>query len=228
MVVQLWNQISSKFPVAFLLAGTLIFCTANARASILTLTIINATFSATCVGGGSTCTEVVNGSAVIDTATDTSSGSTLQLTGTLAILLNAFAPAAGPFPVCSSPLCLQGGDFFYHAPTLPGQDPIEFGPALPSLSTTSSPQPLVGGPTGTGFYIPTNCGGNQPLCSSMGSFPSGDFALTSGSYTLVSTAPVPEPNGFILLTTGAVMFTRARRLDCVRRLRTKVTRPGGC
>ena len=179
---------SSKFPIAFV-ALALFFCTANARGSLLTLTIINATFSATCIGGGTTCTEVVNGSAAIDTATNTISGITLQLTGTLALSLNSFAPAAGPLPVCVSPLCLPGGDFFYHSPTISGQDPIEFGPALPSVAITSSPQPLVGGPTGTGFYIPSNCGGNQPLCNSVGSFPSGDFVLLSGTYTLVNTTP---------------------------------------
>lgn len=196
------SQTSSKFPIALLLAVTLLFCTANARASILTMTIINATFSATCIGGGTTCTEVVNGSAVIDTATNAFSNVTFQLAGTLAVSLNTFAPAAGPLPACVSPLCLPGGDFFYHSPT-GGLDPIEFGPALPSLSITSSPQPLVGGPTGTGFYIPTNCGGSQPLCNSVGSFPSGDFDLTSGTYTLVA---VPEPNGGILLMAGAVML----------------------
>lgn len=192
------------------MALALICGAASMSASTLTLTIINATFSATCIGGGKTCTEVVNGSGVYNSATDTFSSITLQLAGTLAISLNTYAPAAGPLPACASPFCLPGGDFFYHSPTVSGQDPIEFGPALPSLSITSSPQPLVGGPGGTGFYIPANCGGNQPLCNSVGSFPSGDFSLSSGSYTLVNT--VPEPAGGILLMTGCVLLAQLRRM----------------
>jgi hypothetical protein len=198
------KRLSPRLQMPFI-ALILLCCAAGARGSILTLTIINATFSATCIGGGPTCTEVVNGSAFFNTATNNFSGITMQLTGTLALSLNSFAPAAGPLPPCVSPLCLPGGEFLYHSPTLPGQDPIEFGPAFPSLSTTSSPQPLVGGPTGTGFYIPTTCGGNQPLCNTTGSFPSGDFVLASGTYTLVST-PAPEPSAGILLVTGAGMM----------------------
>src|SRR6202035_2281350 len=90
---------------------------------------------------------------------------------------------------------------------------IEFGPALsgfPALNT--SPLPLTRGPDGTALYVPALCGGDQPLCNSVGSFPGGDFDLTSGTYTLVDITPsVPEPGAGILLVTGAAMLGYLRR-----------------
>ena len=200
---------SPRLQVPFI-ALILLCCAASARASSLNLTIINATFSATCIGGGSTCTEVVNGSAVFDTVTNTFSNISLHLTGTLAASLNSYVPNGSPGPPCVSPNCLQGGGFFYDSGVLPAHDPIEFGPALSGFpSLNASPLPLTGGASGTAFYIPTLCGGDQPLCNTVGSFPSGDFVLTSGTYTL--TPSVPEPGAGILLATGAAMLGFLRR-----------------
>jgi hypothetical protein len=190
-----------------LIALPLFFCAATVYANILNLTIINATFSAPCVGGGSTCTEVINGSAVFNTASGAFTNASLGLTGTLAASLNSFAPA----PFCVSPDCLQGGGYFYDSGVLPAHDPIEFGSALSAL-ITSSPLPLVGGPNGTALYVPALCGGDQPLCNKIGSFPAGSFDLTSGSYTLVDiTSSVPEPTAGILLVTGAALLGLLRR-----------------
>ena len=51
---------SLKFHIG-LVAAILLFCAAGARAAIVDITVISATFEAPCVGGVGTCTKVVNG-----------------------------------------------------------------------------------------------------------------------------------------------------------------------
>jgi hypothetical protein len=201
---------SLKFQLA-LVAPILLLCVAGARADIIDITIINATFEATCVGGTGTCTEVVNGSLLFDTVALTRSDS-FQLTGTL----NASLVPGSP-PSCISPGCLAGNGF-YDSGVLPSQDPIQFGPVLnyPPLSSllTSTPVSLV----------PALCGGDQPLCNTPGAFPGGpdaDYALVSGTYTAVDQgpSPVPEPSSVILLVTGVAMLGF---LTAAKQLRSKI------
>ena len=88
----------------------LLFCAIGVRADVIDLTIINATFSATCIGGSGSCTEVVNGSALFDTVADTVSSVSMSLTGTLN------APLVFGTPTCTNAsLCLIGttGLFYY-------------------------------------------------------------------------------------------------------------------
>ena len=82
----LWLQVALVAPI--LLLGA-----AGAHADIIDLTVMNATFEATCVGGTGTCMEVVNGSILLDTVAQTKSGS-YDLTGTLTATL---APGTTPF-----------------------------------------------------------------------------------------------------------------------------------
>ena len=213
---------SLKFQLA-LVAPILLLCVAGARADIIDITIINATFEATCVGGTGTCTEVVNGSLLFDTVALTRSDS-FQLTGTL----NASLVPGSP-PSCISPGCLAGNGF-YDSGVLPSQDPIQFGPVLnyPPLSSllTSTPVSLVGLQPGnpTVLFVPALCGGDQPLCNTPGAFPGGpdaDYALVSGTYTAVDQgpSPVPEPSSVILLVTGVAMLGF---LTAAKQLRSKI------
>jgi hypothetical protein len=216
------KHLSLKFQIA-LVAPILLLCAAGARADVIDITIINATFEATCVGGAGTCTEVVNGSLIFDTVALTRSDS-FQLTGTLNASL-----VPGLSPSCTSPGCL-GGNGFYDSGVLPGYDPIEFGPVLnyPPLSSllTTTPVSLVGLQPGnpTVLFVPALCGGDQPLCNTTGAFPGGadaDYALVSGTYTAVDQgpSPVPEPSSVILLVTGVAMLGF---LTAAKQLRSKV------
>jgi hypothetical protein len=201
-----------------LIAVIALFCAAGARADIIKLTVMNATFEATCVGGTGTCTEVVSGSGLLDTVAGSMSDFSFQLTGTLNASL-----VPGPPPSCVSPGCL---DALYDSGVLPGYDPIEFGlvlnyPPLSSLLTTT-PVSLVGLQPGnpTVLFVPALCGGDQPLCNTPGAFPGGpeaDYALVSGTYTAVDEgpSPTPEPSSVILLVTGVAMvgfLPRRKRL----------------
>jgi hypothetical protein len=170
-----------------------------ARADIIEITIVDATFSAPCVGEPTvTCTEVINGS--FDYTT-TGGGSSISMTlaGTLA---GTFALG----PVACTGLCFGSSEQIY-IPVAPGDNPIEFSPSIqpcPSAppgqgNTNPSPDLCNGNPNyETGFIVPTGCGGNQPDCGMLGSFPPGIYGLTSGTYTAVDLT-TPEPSTFTLM-----------------------------
>jgi len=195
---------SPKLQISALVALSLL-CAAGARADVIyDITIMNATFSATCVGGSGTCTEVVNGSLLYDSTANTASNVSIQLTGTLNASLDGFYNGSGTPPYCVSAGC-TGPDFGYDLGALPSHDPIEFGPTI-SQFNAPTPEPLEGGANGTILYVPLLCGGDQPLCNVTGSFP-GDAAagyqLTSGTYTSVAT---PEPSSVTFLAMGVAML----------------------
>jgi hypothetical protein len=196
-----------RLQIAFA-APLLLLGAAGARADIIDLTVINATFEAECIGGTGTCTEIVNGSALLDSAAGAISDFSFELTGTL----NASLVSGQP-PQCLSPGCL---DPAYDSGVLPGFDPIEFGLVLnyPPLSSllTSSPESLVGLQPGnpTVLFVPALCGGDQSKCNTVGAFPGGpdaDYALVSGTYTAVDLGPsAPEPGSVVLLLVGVAML----------------------
>jgi hypothetical protein len=208
------KPVSSKLPIAAA-ALIVLLCAAGARADKVDIIITNATFSATCIGGASTCTEVVNGSLLIDTAAQTVIDASMQLTGTLNANL-----VLGTVPQCVSPGCL-GGSTFYDSGVLPSHDPIEFGLVLNSAAieaapNTPSPVSLVGLQPGnpTVLYVPALCGGDQPDCNAPGAFPGGndaDYALVSGTYSTVDET-TPEPSSVVLVTAAAMLGFLIRRL----------------
>lgn len=169
-----WNSMVA------LAAVTLFFCTASARATVFQIDIINAVFSANCIGGG-VCTETVHGSFQYDTVANSASNLSLHLTGTLAGLLNTYDPI--------NQVLDDSGAV---------STPIAFGPDLSTFNAPTS-TPLVSGPNGTNLIVPALCGGDQPNCNAVGSFPTGSFNLFSGSYT--STA-LPEPGSLPLVSLG--------------------------
>jgi hypothetical protein len=65
-----------------LVAGFLLLGAAGARADIYDISVSNVTYSAICVGGTGTCTEVINGSALYDSVARTASLLAVSLTGT--------------------------------------------------------------------------------------------------------------------------------------------------
>ena len=149
-------------PQMILVVLTLLVCATGVRADVFAVTIINATFSATCFGGSGICTEVVNGSALYDSIAGTASSVSMSLTGTLNVPL-----VFGDPPCANVNLCLTGGFFYYLG--VPGDNPIEFGPALAMSDPLNqpSPVPLAGGPDGTALFIPGQCGGGVAACISM-------------------------------------------------------------
>lgn len=206
------KQPSPRFQIA-LLSLTLLFCAARARADVYDLTIINATFSATCIGNTGTCTEVVNGSILIDfdpsdPVASTVLDASMQLTGTLTASLNGFYNGSGTNP-CNGPNCLLA-DLLYDAGALSPDNPIEFSPSLPTIDAPT-PEAIDGGNNSL-LFVPSSCGGDQPSCGATGSFPGGaDYGLISGTYT--SVAESPEPSSVILLAMGAMLvgFPLCRR-----------------
>jgi hypothetical protein len=185
----------------------LLFGSAMARADVIGLvTINNATYQATCVGGGGTCTEVVNGTFEGDLTTGVIFEASLQLTGTLTASLDGWFPGNG---MCTGPGCLDGA--FYDLNATSDNNPIEFSPTLDTI-----PEPV---PTNIDFatsslFIPTLSGGDQPNCSVTGNFPSGnvDYKPISGTYTAVL---APEPSAVILFATGLTVLAlmpRRKRL----------------
>jgi hypothetical protein len=178
-----------------LLGAFLLLNPVGARADIYHITLINVTFTATCIGGGATCTEVINGSGDYNSATDVAFNLSLNLTGSLNASLDAYGT-----PVCTAPGCL--GKVIYDPNALPGLKPIEFNAGIQNFNAPT-PLPLIGGPTGTLLFIPGACGGDQPKCNTTGAFPSNeasDYQLFSGTYTSIDVAP--EPGSAILLVTG--------------------------
>lgn len=182
----------------------------QARADIYQITFFNVTFSATCIGGVGTCTEVVNGSGLYDSVAKTASGlSTINLTGSLNVPFNAYGN-----PSCGAPGCLGGG-VLYDSGTLSGFNPIEFSPNLPTFDAPT-PVALTGGSNGTLLFVPGACGGNQPNCNKQGAFPGGsnaDYELISGTYTSVDAgpSPTPEPGSWTLLLCGFGLLAVLRR-----------------
>ena len=150
------KRAASRFQMT-LVVLILLFSAAGARATVIDITFNDATFSATCVGGSGTCTEVVNGSLLLDTVALTTTGSA-QLVGTLTATL-----VPGPTPFCVSPGCL-GSDAFFDPGVLPSPDPIEFGLVLNSIAPANGPVSLVGLQPGnpTVLYVPALCGVTNP------------------------------------------------------------------
>ena len=189
-----------------LIAALLLTCATGARADIFHVTFTDVTFSATCVGGATTCTEVVNGSALYNSVANTVSSPSITLTGSYRADLDGFPLA----PVCASPLCLPP-DVLYDLGAKTSDDPIEFSADLPTLDAPS-PTSLA---SDTELYIPFSCGGDQTTCGTTGDFPVGDFAITSGTYTSfdVGPSPVPEPAScaLVLCALGALAVLRPRR-----------------
>ncbi len=193
---------SPRFQIA-LVALILLLCGASARAAIIDITIMNATFSATCVGSSAICTEVINGSFVGNTVTLTFSSVLLNLTGTLTAALDSLGTA----PVCNQPGCTSP-PYFYDSGANPSLSPIEFNP---TILTFSAPTPTAFG-AGTSLFVPTGCGGDQPSCNNTGTFPANgnlDYEHTSGTYTAVA---IPEPGSVILLAAGLAMLGFRREL----------------
>lgn len=182
---------------------------AQARADIYKITFINVTFSATCIGGGATCTEVVNGSGLYDSVAKTASGGSINLTGSLNVPLNTYGT-----PPCTAPGCLNGG-VLYDSGTIAGFNPIEFSPTLPTFNAPT-PEALTGGSNGTLLFVPGKCGGNQPDCNKPGAFPGGpnaDYEMTSGTYTSIDVgpSPTPEPTSWALMLGGLGLLVLFRR-----------------
>ena len=193
MILRHWETVGA------LAALILLFGSATARADILGfVTITDATYQATCVGGNGTCTEVVNGTFEGDLTTGTIFNVSLQLTGTLAASLDGYFSGKG---TCIGTGCLTGA--FYDTNAVSGDNPIEFSPTLPTI-----PEPV---PTNIDFassslFVPTLCGGDQPNCNVTGNFPSGnvDYKPVSGTYTAVLLSP--EPSAVILQVSGFAML----------------------
>lgn len=158
-----------------------------------------------------TCTEVINGSGLYDSATDTATNLSITMTGTLTAALDLYGA-----PVCTAPGCLTP-NILYDSGTLPGFNPIEFSPTLPTLDAPT-PQSLTGGPDQTLLFVPGACGGdNTATCGQPGSFPGGsnaDYELTSGTYTSVDLT-APEPSTLIPLI---LVFTRFAIAGLLKRL----------
>jgi hypothetical protein len=187
-----------------------ILCSTGARADTILVTFINATFSANCVGGSGTCTEVVNGSVLFDDVAFTASDVSLTLTGTLSGSLDGFYNGSGTDPCTNnSPNCLEY-PFFYDQNAVYPDNPIEFSPSFPPAFAFDSPtpEPLEGGAKNTLLFVGGLCGGDQPNCGATGAFPGGaDYELTSGTFTSVDTSTsTPEPGSVILLVTGIAML----------------------
>jgi hypothetical protein len=124
---------TSKIFKTLMIAGAL-FCTAGVRADVININVMNATYTATCVGGG-TCTEVVNGSFTGHTATTRLLSNTLTLSGTINASLNGF----GAPPFCNQGSCAMPPLLFDSSP-LSGHSPIEWNPTIniiPALTPTA-------------------------------------------------------------------------------------------
>src|SRR5580693_3802202 len=108
--------------VKYLMIAAVLLSAAQVRADVLSITIVNATYQATCVGGVGTCTEVINGSAT-GTGTfqnPTSVSANFSLTGTLNASLTSFGTPA----VCNEGSCTLP-PLFFDTNALPGHSPIE-------------------------------------------------------------------------------------------------------
>lgn len=199
-------------PRLVLLSLPVLLFAISARADIYDVTFTSVTFSATCVGGIGTCTEVINGSGLYDSVANTASDISILLTGSLNASLDAYAT-----PICTNALLCLTPPVLYDTGALPGYNPIEFSPELPTLDAPT-PEALEGGANGTLLFVPGQCGGDQALCGSTGTFPGGaDYELVSGTYTSVDQgpSPTPEPRLVFLLTAGAVLLallSRRKRL----------------
>jgi hypothetical protein len=198
----------SDFRLA-LLGVILLFCAA-ARADIFSVTFTNVTFSETCIGGGGTCTEVINGSGDYDSVSQTASLISIDLTGTAlsghpyVANFNSFGSDAA----CASSPGSTTPPYLYDSGANPSDCAIQFNPTVDLTAT---------GPTNLGsgslLFIPTLCGGDQTSCGQTGDFPVGDFEHISGTSTSVDLgpSPVPEPTTFFPMLGLGVVFLLLRR-----------------
>jgi hypothetical protein len=211
----------SRIPALSICLGTLfavllLLSPVDALGDVYNVTFYNVTFSGPCVNSKAICTEVINGSGLYDPVADTTSNLSIQMTGSLNASLNAYGN-----PACNATGCLSP-NVLYDPNALPGFNPIEFKPNLGNQFVAPTPQPLVGGASGTLLFVPGMCGGDQSACNTTGAFQGNgqiDYELTSGTYTSVDVgpSPVPEPTSFILLLTGSGMtglLARRRRGRC--------------
>lgn len=180
---------------------------AGARADVYDVTFTNVTYSASCVGESTTCTEVVNGSAVADLSTPGApilSSISLKLTGTYTATLDEFGSVAA----CGT--TTTGAPYFYDSGASSSVCSIQFNPTPGSTSGTS---PLL---PDSPLFIPAGCGGDQPTCGATGDFPLGFFDPTSGTTTFTlanqGPSPVPEPGSCVLVLCGLVALMPLRRL----------------
>lgn len=186
-----------------LLGTILLLFAGGARADIYDITFINVTFSAPCIRTTATCTETINGSGLYDAVARTATGISISLTGTLNASLDGFGA-----PACGVPGCLKP-PVLYDMGVLPGYNPIEFSPSLPTFDAPT-PESLSGGVNGSLLFVAHFCGGDQPACNTTGAFPGGtaDYTMASGTYTSVDLgpSPTPEPGSVILVVTGLAVL----------------------
>jgi len=177
------------------------------------VSFINATFSTPCYEDAtSSCSEVVNGTGTFDSVSGEVSDVSLSLAGSLTASLDGWYDGTGTNPcVVTSSFCLTP-DLFYDLNALPADNPIEFSPTITVLDAPT-PVALTGGADGTLLFISGLCGGDQANCRTEGDFPSGDFQLTSGTYTSVdvSNPSTPEPGTVFLALAGMAVTGVLRR-----------------
>lgn len=160
--------------------SALIFAGA-ARADVYLFTINNATYSAPCIGGNGTCTEVINGTFLgnLGAGSPVVSAVNLNMTGTLNTTLDGW----GAPPQCNAAACTEP-PLFYDANALSGVNPIEWNPTMDTIPATG---PTAFGP-GTSLFIPFSCGGDVASCGQTGVFPGSatvDYQVISGAYTAI-------------------------------------------
>lgn len=149
------------------------------RADIIDFEIMNATYSATCTGGVGTCTEVINGSFLANTAVSqiTPYAIALSLTGSYNANLDSFGA-----PVCNLASCTEP-PLFYDSGAISPFPPIEWNPTMSYPAST----PTAFGP-GSSLTVTPSCGGDQLNCGATGTFPrsgTAPYQIVSGTYEAI-------------------------------------------